>query len=346
MSRQSASSVLIRFLATLGRCARGTYEHWNQIHGSLLAASVSFYACFCVFPMILILLAGFGFFLQNTAWGQSYEQSFLRYLADQTSDELAGQVQDLLHQVEAASIVSGPMGIAFLLMTALTLFVNFERCFSIIWGRADRTTGLISAAVDVVLHRFRGFMMLLTIAILILFNFVSYFVIEFVAKWLGDFNHAQKWWQLVHVVSSLGMNALLFSMIYRTLPRTPIRWRYAAQGGLLAALTWELGRYVLAWLIISDKYHAFGVVGVFMGLMMWAYYGTYVVLLGATVTRVNLQLAEEDRLQKRRENRGEADEEAEYLLAFQSRPTYTRSIPLDGDIWEPVPSAKRSTRAA
>jgi len=328
---KGAGIAVIRLLALIGRSAQETVRHWNRIHGSLLAASVSFYACFCVFPVILILLASFGFFLQNTVWGQDYEQGLIRYLADQTSESLAEQVKSLLQQVETASIVSGPIGVFCLLMTALTLFVNFERCFAIIWERPDRSHGLIASAFEVLLHRIRGFMLLLMIAGLILVNFVSYFAIEMIAQWLGEFHHSQRWWQLTHLASSLTLNALLFSMIYRTLPRQRIWWRHAFQGGCLAALTWEVGRYFLAWLIISDKYHTFGVVGVFMGLMMWAYYGTYVVLLGATLTRVTA-LARENALRQRRADalQNEAPEVHTLSMRGNAESTYRRTILLDG----------------
>lgn len=319
---------MLHFLAMIGRSAQETLSHWNRIHGSLLAASVSFYACFCVFPVILILLAGFGFFLQHTGWGQNYEQGLLRYVADQTSEPLAVQVQSLLHQIETSAIAGGPLGGLFLLMTALTLFVNFERCFGIIWERTDRGEGFISNFRSVLVHRLRGFLMLLMIAILIFVNFASYFAIEWVARWLENFGTLQRWWQLTHLGSSLSLNALLFTVIYRTLPRQRIYWWAALQGGVLAAITWEIGRYLLAWLIISDKYHTFGVVGVFMGLMMWAYYGTYVVLLGATLTRVTT-LARETAIKQRRLEREGVAAEAPATLPFRPTEAYRRSIPLD-----------------
>jgi membrane protein len=268
----------------------------------------------------------------------------IRYVADQTSDELAQQILELLRQVETASVINGPLGLVFLLMTALTLFVNFERCFNIIWGRTDRAQGLLSSAMDVLLHRIRGFLMLLAIAVLIFVNFASYFAIEVVAQWLGDFHHSQRWWQLIHLLSSLSLNALLFTFIYRTLPRTRVWWRSAIQGGVWAAITWEIGRYVLAWLIISDKYHAFGIVGVFMGLMMWAYYGVYVVLLGATVTRTSMELAVQARRRRLRLASRAGDDspapdsdvaphhlwDAPAPLQKAVAPQYHRSIPLDG----------------
>lgn len=315
---------MIRFLARIGRLARETHEHWNRTHGSLLSASVSFYACFCIFPVLLILLSAFGFFLQNFRLGQDYQAHLHRYLAEQTSPEMAVQLQDLLVQIEASSIISGPVGFIFLLMTALTLFVNFERCLSLIWGRVDRAEGILAGIKEVLVYRMRGFLVLLGISLLILLNFCSYFAIEVASKWFTRYDVEAGLWQLGHLASSLVLNSLLFTLMFHSLPRSRVFWRHALQGGIMTALTWEIGRYVLAWFVISDNYHAYGVVGVFMGLMMWAYYGSYVILFGATITRVAGLLGEESR--RPPQILPNAASEAERVLEM-----YRRTIRLDED---------------
>jgi len=280
---------LIRFLAAIGRSTWRTLEYWNQVDGSLLAAAVSFYACFSVFPLIMILLSGFGFFLQYTGYSHDVEQQILRYLSDQTSAELAGQIHELLAQIETNAVISGPLGLMFLVLTALTLFVNFERSFAKIWQTTEASKGILASVLDVLLYRVRGFAMLLAIGFLILLNFFSNFAIDVIAGYVGDFRFADNWWRTVHLFSSISLNAMLFTILYNTLPKTKVPWRFAFRGGVLASVTWELGRYALALFVISDKYHAFGVVGVFMGLLMWTFYGASVVLLGATHTKVAME---------------------------------------------------------
>ena len=61
-----------------------------------------------------------------------------------------------------------------------------------------------------------------------------------------------------------------------------------------------------------------------MGLMMWAYYGSYVILFGATITRVAGLLGEESRRAPRILQN--ADSEAERVLEM-----YRRTIRLDED---------------
>ena len=84
-------------------------------------------------------------------------------------------------------------------------------------------------------------------------------------------------------------------MVFRTLPKSPVQWKYAAQGGLLVALTWEFGRMVLAAFLISDKYGAYGVVGAFIAILLWTYYASAIVLLAAEYVWVACDDAEASR---------------------------------------------------
>jgi uncharacterized BrkB/YihY/UPF0761 family membrane protein len=56
---------------------------------------------------------------------------------------------------------------------------------------------------------------------------------------------------------------------------------------MLAAAIWEIGRQILASLLIGTRYTAaYGVLGSFIGLMLWCYYGVAVLLLGAEYIEV------------------------------------------------------------
>ena len=54
----------------------------------------------------------------------------------------------------------------------------------------------------------------------------------------------------------------------------------------MAAVIWEAGRLVLAELLIDDRYTAYGMVGSLLVLMLWAYFATSVLLLGAEYVQV------------------------------------------------------------
>jgi membrane protein len=86
---------------------------------------------------------------------------------------------------------------------------------------------------------------------------------------------------LLESVLSVVLFWIVLSCIYRVLPKAPVRWSDAIAGAWLAAVTWELGRQALAYLLIGDRYSAFGLIGSFIAVMLWIYYACMVLFLGA-----------------------------------------------------------------
>jgi membrane protein len=84
----------------------------------------------------------------------------------------------------------------------------------------------------------------------------------------------------------VSLNALLFTVIYRVLPKQSVRWRDALAGGVLVAIIWEVGQQLLAPLVIGEKYSAYGVVGSFIAVMLWMYYASAVLFIGAEFVQI------------------------------------------------------------
>jgi membrane protein len=83
------------------------------------------------------------------------------------------------------------------------------------------------------------------------------------------------------------MNFVAFTAIYKIVPRKRIRWREAMRGGLLTALLWEAGRQALSAYLLQLNYpSAYGIIGSFLAIMLWAYYASMVILFGAEYVRV------------------------------------------------------------
>ena len=79
-------------------------------------------------------------------------------------------------------------------------------------------------------------------------------------------------------------NTLLFGVIYKVLPKARVPWRHAFAGGLLVSLVslaWIFGQHLLVRFLIGSSYTAYGLVGSFIAVMIWAYYISAVLFLGA-----------------------------------------------------------------
>ena len=84
-----------------------------------------------------------------------------------------------------------------------------------------------------------------------------------------------------HFLFTAVTNALLFGLIYKVLPKVTVRWRDALAGGLLVSLVWILGQHLLVTFLIGPSYTAYGIVGSFIAVMIWVYYVSVILFLGA-----------------------------------------------------------------
>jgi membrane protein len=255
--------------------------------GSTLAAAVAYFAALSFFPVLLILLSGLGFVLQVSKLAQDKQQLIVDQIAQSTNQVLANQISTILSSVERQAPVGGPLGLLTLLLAAIACFVQIDGAFDRIFRTSTaRSGGLLSVLHRVLFDRIKSFLMLISLGLLIGASFVVGMVLTTLSHLIEDFPTGQFGWQVVRGLSTLALNASVFTIVYKVLPRVSVRWRDAAPGGLLTAVIWELGRVLLSWFVIGSKYSAYGVIGSFIAMMVWVYYASTVLFLGAEFVKV------------------------------------------------------------
>lgn len=256
-----------------------TYLNWSNDGGSTLAASVAYYTALAFFPLLLILLSSFGFFLKVTESGQAAEEQILDAIGDQLSPNLAEQVTRALHEVKVRAPLGGPVGIVALLIVVIALFSEIDAAFSRIWKIKYEEKGIWGTIVDVVYVRIKAFLMLLGLLAVLFVIFTTGVALSITSQWFSTLPWLS--WS-AQILASWLLNAGVFSVLYYYVPNTKVPWLAALNGGVFAALIWEIGRQVLATFVIGDRYDsAYGVIGAFIAIMLWAYYAATVLFFGA-----------------------------------------------------------------
>jgi membrane protein len=269
---------------------RETVTAWQTDDGSTLAAAVAYYAAFSFFPLLLVLISGLGFVLRGSEMAQEEQRALIDLIAQSTSQGLATQINDILSTVKNQAAVGGPIGLAALLLGAIGIFAQIDTAFDRIWKVPEpNDQGILRIIHRVLVDRLKAFMMLLALGVLVLVSFIVGMVLTAMATFGADLAIAQWGWRFVRILSIVAFNSLLFTAIFTVVPRARIRWRDAFPGGVLTAIVWEIGRQVLALLIIGAKYSAYGVVGTFVAMMVWVYYASSVLFLGAEFVKVTCE---------------------------------------------------------
>jgi membrane protein len=270
-------------------CFIAAYNRWSRDDGPVMAAAVAYYVALSFFPLALLLISGLGLFFRFAHSGQSAQQAVLTLVESDLSPSARAAVQQTLDQVRDRSAVHGPLALAMMLLSAIAGFVQLQQAFDRIGGMPRvGSKGIVHAVRMVLFERLIAFLMLCALALLVTAVFVGTLVLFAMEQYTtGIVPGSEIVWRPLQSLVSVLTNTLLFSLIYRSLPKRPAPFKYCLRGAFAAAVIWEIGRQILAAVLIGSRYTAaYGVIGSFIGLMLWCYYGVAVLLLGAEYIEV------------------------------------------------------------
>jgi membrane protein len=93
--------------------------------------------------------------------------------------------------------------------------------------------------------------------------------------------------ELVNTAMSFGVVTVLFALVFRLLPDTPVRMKHVWIGAAVTALLFTLGKTLLGYYLgRASLTTAYGAAGSLIVLLLWCYYAAQIVFFGAEFTRV------------------------------------------------------------
>lgn len=261
------------------------HRNFQDHEGTLSAAGIAYYVALSFFPLLLVLVAGLSWFLQWTQIGQNAWQGLHDTIANQMSHDLAQQVGRALRTVSDRAPANGPIGFIVLIVSAIAIFAQLDAAFDRTWRmEGNPHASWFDWVKRLVFQRLKALGMLVGLGGFIVLAMVASMVVRaFEQRWpVGPW---LEWATGLWV--NLLLNLLAFTIIYRVVPRTRIYWWDAFRGGLLASFLWELGRQSLTAYFLHLNYpSAYGIIGSFIAVMLWAFYASLVLLFGAEYVRV------------------------------------------------------------
>lgn len=112
-------------------------------------------------------------------------------------------------------------------------------------------------------------------------------------KFIGKFiaGYSLYFIQISEAVLSLVVLTFLFALIFKILPDAKIHWRDVLFGGLITAIFFTLGKMGINFYIQkSNLTSIYGAAGSIIIFMVWVYYSSIILYLGAEFTKVYTKL--------------------------------------------------------
>ncbi|MEE8240425.1 MAG: YihY/virulence factor BrkB family protein [Nitrospirales bacterium] len=264
--------------------ARRSVEEFLEDNCTQMAAAISYYVLFSMFPLLIFLVGVMGLFLQNSALQQEIIDGVLDLLPEQgetgTSD-VNDAVRDVAGVGSAAVGLFGLIGMAW---SGSNMFGVLRRSINTAYDLEKSRPFVQQKLLDLGMVVGLGAFFLVSIAATTFLRTVREFSSDLAV--LGDIaESAGLAWDAASFLIPLALSFVAFSVMYWIVPATTVKLREVWPGALVAALFFEAGKFGFAiYLANFSSYGAvYGSLGAIVAFLFWVYITAVILLFGAEV---------------------------------------------------------------
>ena len=252
------------------------------------SASLAYYTVFSIAPLLVIITTLSGiFFGREAVKGEVYSQ-----LNGLVGSAAAIQIQDTIKKIHLtgnnffASVVS----IIVLLIGATSIFGEVQDSLNKIWGLRVKTK---KTWWKLILTRLLSFSLILSICFIIVASLILNIILSSFGNFLNRYIHNFNVYfiEVMDTTLSLVVTSFLFSLMFKILPDAKIRWKDVFFGGFITAVFFTLGKFAIGFYLgKSNLTTLYGAAGSIIIIMLWVYYSSIILYLGAEFTKVHANL--------------------------------------------------------
>lgn len=262
---------------------RQTVVDWDAHNASRLAASLACYTLLSIAPLVILSVA-----IAGLAFGdQAARGEIAAQIGSVVGSNAAHSIEAIVVSARAPSsgIVGTIVGIVILLFGASGVFNELQSALNTIWGVAPKPGRGFGGLVR---DRFFSFAMVVAVAFLLLASLLVSAALEAVGKFFAhSLPGGAALWLVANFVVSLATTTILFALIFKVVPEAEVEWRDVIVGALVTSVLFALGKWLVGLYIgRSSVTSSFGAAGSLVALVIWVYYSSQIVFLGAEFTQV------------------------------------------------------------
>lgn len=269
-------------LATFWLLIKETAIGWDRDHIARHSAALSFYTLFSMAPLLLIVIA-----IAGSVFGrEAVEGRIMEELQLLVGSSGARTVQGVIRNSSGPgkSVTALTIGIVTFFFGATAAFASLQGALNSVWKVESRPGNAIWSFVRT---RLISFGMVVGTGFLLLVSLVVGAGLSAMSDALGQVIPGPVGlWQAADVVISLSIITVLFGAIYKVLPDVELTWSDVWRGAVITSVFFTAGKFLIGlFLGQSSVASSYGAAGSLVVLLLWVYYSTQVMLLGAEFTQ-------------------------------------------------------------
>ena len=268
---------------TFIKVLKNTINGFSEFKILKISASLAYITVFSLAPLLLVV-----FFIFDTFWGKEMIEDLIfdsakAYVGVDTASQLKQMIQNLT--LSNNTTFSAIIGIGSLVFGATSLFAEIQDSINTIWGvRPKKNSGIWQFIKNRLLSfgviGSLGFIMLVALGFSTLLDSLQEYLTERYSDTIVYILYG------VNILVTMLITSLLFAAIFVILPDAKIKWRQVRLASITTTILFLIGKFGISYYITSSNINTiYGAAGSIVILMLWVYYSSVILYLGATFAK-------------------------------------------------------------
>lgn len=264
-----------------------TFIEFSRERPFLHGAALSYYALMALIPLLYLSITFFGMVVGH----DTMLNIIASILRNQIGLEDISGIISFLDEVDlgSGSLAMEILGILALMFSCTAIINSLKKSIDDFYDLDRKKMNKKTRLVRGVLFRFGSMILIVAITVLV----IALYFAETVFLSLG--NHFFEDLKFVSwIFSSIArhgipilMNFIIFSFVFKYLHAGYVKWKVAAFGGLVTGMLLYFGQLLIKYYLMNYFFAASGgVAGTMLIILVWVYYSSQILFLGAKFTAV------------------------------------------------------------
>ena len=267
---------------TLWRIAYQAGEGYFTNRLSTSAAAMAFYTMFALGPIMIFTIAIAEPFVGRLMAQEAIFDALSTIVAP---EHLQGIRRFASEDLFKGGGIAAIVGALVLLYTGTRVFVELDDGIDAIWR--STAAPIVHPVLASLKSRLLALLLMVVLGVLLIAVILASVLASAYAGVLARFPILGEWiGPAMSVFAHYGLLSAFFTLIYKWLPTGHVPWRYALIGGVVNALLFAAGNRALVYYFeVTQLTSAFGATAGFAAIMVWMYWTSLTILIGAQVGR-------------------------------------------------------------
>ncbi|MEC4005722.1 YihY/virulence factor BrkB family protein [Flavobacterium sp. SUN052] len=244
-----------------------------------MSAALAYTTVFSMAPLLLVIL-----YVCDIFWSRAaIEGAIYGQLKNFIGPNGAFLIQSMIKSLSFSNkgTMAGTVGIITLLIGATSVFAEIQDSINTIWGiRPKKKSGfwlyLKSRLLSFGVIGSLGFILLVSLGLSTIMDSLS---TQFLTKFSFSLVYLV---YILNLIITFLIITFLFGSIFTILPDADISWKQIRVSAITTALLFMLGKFLISYYIASSNINSvYGSAGSLVVLMVWVYYSSVILYLGA-----------------------------------------------------------------